>query len=72
MYARLDIPTDASQPFTDYTRWRLKVDDVGNHTWHYLADDQLTAWPQTKIDKYWIGLPFVSIVKMLETLQSTD
>ncbi|KAG9037495.1 Lanosterol synthase (Oxidosqualene--lanosterol cyclase) [Tulasnella sp. JGI-2019a] len=59
MLARLDIPTDPSQTFTDYTRWRLKTDDAGNHTWHYLCDeDQLTVWPQNKVDKYWIGLPF--------------
>ncbi|KAG8851509.1 Lanosterol synthase (Oxidosqualene--lanosterol cyclase) [Tulasnella sp. 330] len=58
MLARLEIPVDASKPLTDYTRWRLKIDEAGNHTWHYLSEEQLAAWPQSKVDKYWIGLQF--------------
>lgn len=46
---------------TDYSRWRLR-DDHGRHTWHYLEDDdEAKKWPQTKADKYFLGLPLVSI-----------
>lgn len=46
---------------TDLSRWRLKVDH-GKQTWHYLeSDDEVKDWPQSLIDKYWLGLPFVSI-----------
>ncbi|EJD47041.1 lanosterol synthase [Auricularia subglabra TFB-10046 SS5] len=54
---RVDGP-DPSEPWTDYTRWRLRADDDGRHTWHYLKTDaELAAWPQTEVDKYWLGLP---------------
>lgn len=47
-------------PATDLTRWRLKVHD-GSQVWHYLESDaELAAWPQSKADKYFIGLPCVS------------
>ncbi|TFK25581.1 lanosterol synthase [Coprinopsis marcescibilis] len=56
-WAQLDIPETADTPFTDYTRWRLKVSDGGRHIWHYLnTDEETAAWPQNTIDKYWIGL----------------
>jgi lanosterol synthase len=45
---------------TDYTRWRLK-DDRGCQTWHYLeTDEEIKAWPQSKADKYFLGLDTVS------------
>jgi lanosterol synthase len=45
--------------FTDLTRWRLKVAH-GAQTWHYLqSDEELKDWPQTRWDKYFLGLPFV-------------
>lgn len=57
-YTPLDIPLSAKQPFTDYSRWRLECTDDGDHIWHYLHDDQQCAdWPQSDIDKYWLGLP---------------
>ncbi|KAH9939145.1 lanosterol synthase [Amylocystis lapponica] len=57
-YAPLDIPVDGRQPFTDYTRWRLRVSGDGRHTWHYLhTSDECRAWPQTDVDKYWLGIP---------------
>jgi len=44
---------------TDYSRWRLK-DDRGCQTWHYLKnDEEVKAWPQTKADKYFLGLETV-------------
>ena len=47
-------------PVTDYARWRLRADDDGRHTWHYLKTDrELAEWPQTDMDKYWLGLPMV-------------
>ncbi|TFK45957.1 terpene synthase [Heliocybe sulcata] len=54
----MSIPTDPSKPFTDYTRWRLVNGDGGRHTWKYLrTDDECERWPQTDIDRYWLGLP---------------
>jgi lanosterol synthase len=52
---------DAFIAATDLSRWRLKVDH-GRQTWHYLeSDDEDKNWPQSLIDKYWLGLPFVSL-----------
>ena len=43
---------------TDLHRWRLRVSDVGRHVWHYLETDaEVEAWPQTPMDRYWLGLP---------------
>ncbi|KAI8996475.1 lanosterol synthase [Trametes punicea] len=57
-YAPLDLPASGKLPFTDYSRWRLRITDVGDHVWEYLRTDQeLAAWPQTDCDKYWLGLP---------------
>ncbi|KAJ2919534.1 hypothetical protein MD484_g877, partial [Candolleomyces efflorescens] len=56
-WSPLDIPYSSNEPFTDYTRWRLKVSDGGRHIWHYLkTDDEVAAWPQNTVDKYWLGL----------------
>jgi hypothetical protein len=45
--------------FSDLTRWRLKVEH-GAQTWHYLeSDEELKQWPQTRCDKYFLGLNFV-------------
>lgn len=56
------IPMQSTQPGhekTDYTRWRLK-DDRGCQTWHYLkSDEEITAWPQSKADKYFLGMQTV-------------
>lgn len=47
-------------PFTDYARWRLRLGPGGRHTWHYLkTDEEISEWPQTDIDRYWLGLPLV-------------
>jgi hypothetical protein len=44
---------------TDHTRWRMKNDD-GRQTWHYLeSDEELTAWPMTSADKYYLGMDTV-------------
>jgi len=61
MYSPLEIGTRLpSEPFSDYTRWRLLVSDGGRHTWHYLeSDEEIQAWPQTTIDKYWLGMATV-------------
>lgn len=49
------------QDRTDYSRWRLR-DDHSRHTWHYLEDDDAAEkWPQTYADKYFLGLPLVSV-----------
>ncbi|OWT40004.1 lanosterol synthase [Cryptococcus neoformans Bt1] len=46
-------------PTTDLTAWRLKVseDSHGQQKWVYLSDPaQRKEWPQTNIEKYWLGL----------------
>ena len=66
MYSPLDIPVSPKQPFTDYNRWRLRVSELGRHTWHYLrTDEECNAWPQTVLDKYWLGMPTVSTKRRL-------
>lgn len=61
MRAPFVIPDSGEKPFTDYTRWRLKADDGGRHIWHYLeTDEEVQKWPQSTVDKYWLGLPTVS------------
>ncbi|KAJ7493448.1 terpenoid cyclases/protein prenyltransferase alpha-alpha toroid [Mycena galericulata] len=57
MYSRLAIRDSPSQPFTDYSRWRLLVSESGRHTWHYLkTDEECAEWPQNSVDKFWLGL----------------
>ena len=61
-YSPLDIPESGKEPFTDYSRWRLLVNDGGRHTWHYLKTDEgCDKWPQNYVDKYWTGQPLVGI-----------
>lgn len=56
-----DRATRAGYPPTDHSRWRLKVKD-GRQTWHYLRTDaELAAWPQTNVERYWLGMPLTDI-----------
>lgn len=51
-------------PRTDLLGWRLKIgeDNHGQHKWVYLPDGPAReAWPQTKMDKYAIGLEMVRL-----------
>ncbi|ESK87947.1 lanosterol synthase, partial [Moniliophthora roreri MCA 2997] len=58
MYNRIQVSDSPTEPFTDYSRWRLLVSEGGRHTWHYLkTDEECKNWPQTTVDKYWLGLP---------------
>jgi lanosterol synthase len=60
MYPALDVPETGKEPFTDYTRWRLLVNDGGRHVWKYLkSDEEVSLWPQNTVDKHWLGLPLV-------------
>lgn len=56
MWTRFDIPTDPSQPFTDFSRWRLRYSDAGDQTWHYLSPEESKKEPQPIVDKYWLGI----------------
>ena len=61
LYYPLDVPESGSEPFTDYSRWRLRIGNVGRQTWHYLkTDEECEKWPQNYVDKYWTGQPLVS------------
>jgi lanosterol synthase len=60
MYSPLHVPETGVKPFTDYSRWRLLVNDGGRHVWKYLKTDcEMGEWPQNTVDKYWMGLPVV-------------
>jgi hypothetical protein len=54
-----------SIPRTDPLGWRLLVsqDSHGQHKWVYLppGDERRGTWPQTAVDKYWLGLETVSM-----------
>ena len=57
MWNPIDIAPTGEKPFTDYSRWRLLVNDAGRHTWHYLrTEEELANWPQNVIDKFWLDL----------------
>jgi lanosterol synthase len=59
-FSELDIPESPAVPFTDYSRWRLVVDEDGRHTFTYLkTNEECEKWPQSALDKYWLGLPTV-------------
>ncbi|RUS16602.1 terpenoid cyclases/protein prenyltransferase alpha-alpha toroid [Endogone sp. FLAS-F59071] len=61
-YASARLNAVESPTFSNLSRWRLKVEH-GAQTWHYLGtDEELKEWPQTKADKYSIGVPFDSPV----------
>jgi lanosterol synthase len=67
MYSSFDVADTGKEPFTDYSRWRLLVNDGGRHTWKYLkSEEEVAAWPQNMVDKYWLGLPLVSILSLFE------
>jgi len=62
MWTPLDIPASPEQPFTDFFRWRLRDSYDGRHVWDFLKTDiELEARPPTNTDKYWLGLPLVSL-----------
>lgn len=41
---------------SDKTRWRLRTDDLGRETWHYLSKAESIAEPQTNTTKYLLGM----------------
>jgi hypothetical protein len=51
---------------TDHTRWRLKDED-GDHTWHYLDEDEAREWPQSIIDKHFLDMPLVQHLNSLHS-----
>lgn len=58
---------------TDLTAWRLKVseDSHGQQKWVYLSDPaQRKEWPQTNIEKYWLGLDVVRLISMFPMPES--
>lgn len=62
MWSPLEVPLTGEKPFTDYSRWRLVVNDGGRHTWEYLrTENEIKRWPQTDLDKFWLGLKMVCI-----------
>lgn len=43
-------------PKTDPTRWRLRTDDLGAETWHYLTPEESERTPQSNYTKYLLGI----------------
>lgn len=39
-------------PQTNKSRWRLRTDDLGRETWHYLSEKEALAEPQSSTTKY--------------------
>ena len=73
MWDSIDIAPTGDQPFTDYSRWRLLVNDGGRHTWHYLrTEEELVDWPQNVIDRFWLGLDTARIRKTSFTSYDTN
>lgn len=61
MWTSVNVPQTGEIPFTDYSRWRLVVNDGGRHTWTYLRnDEEARNWSQNELDKFWLGLNTVS------------
>ncbi len=60
----LNIPVDGHTSVNDFSNWRLKCTDGGRHTWHYISDEEARTWPQSTLDKYWLGLPTVRVVSV--------
>jgi lanosterol synthase len=53
---------------TDYARWRIR-DDNSDHTWIYLEDDEAAkSWPQSKAEKWHLGLGVVGCPTVLPPL----
>lgn len=49
---------------TDPQRWRLTVKE-GRQLWHYLAtESESNAHPQADYEKYWLGLPLVTLLTL--------
>ena len=72
-FSPLNILTTPLEPFTDYSRWRLVVDEDGRHSWTYLrTDEECARWPQKPLDKYWLGLPTVRDQLAARPLHSID
>jgi len=62
MWTPLDIPASPEQPFTDFSRWRLRDSNDGRHVWDFLKTDvEVEARPPTNTDEYWLGRPLVSL-----------
>lgn len=48
-------------------------DDDGRHRWTYLEDDEdVKNWPQSYADKYYLGLPLVSLPGLIERASALD
>jgi lanosterol synthase len=63
MWNALDVAPTPEKTFTDYTRWRLLVNDGGRHTWHYLrTDEEVARWPQNEVDRFWLGMKTVRLL----------
>ena len=60
MWPSIHVPESSNEPWTDYTRWRMRDTKDGAHLWDFIHDDEeLAKRPQTYADKYWTGQPLV-------------
>lgn len=44
-------------PPTDKTRWRLRTDELGRETWHFLSEKDAAIEPQSDTTKYLLDMP---------------
>lgn len=44
-------------PRSDPNLWRLRTDELGRQTWHYLSRDEAEVEPQSNVTKYLLKLP---------------
>ncbi|KAI9267811.1 terpenoid cyclases/protein prenyltransferase alpha-alpha toroid [Sporodiniella umbellata] len=57
-YSSATLNLEITPKFTDFTHWRLKIDE-GAQIWQYLeTEEERKAWPQSDCEKYHLGLPF--------------
>lgn len=64
-----DACESAQLPRTDLRRWRLRCIE-GVHNWQYLSEDEASPAPQSFAEKYFLGLPIVSLAAALASCQS--
>lgn len=43
-------------PGSDKSRWRLRTDEIGRETWHYLTEKEAAAEPQSNTTKYLLDM----------------
>lgn len=59
-------------PGSDPTRWRLRTDELGRETWHYISEKEVSKEPQTATTKYLLNLPDFPYPDEADVVTPTD